>query len=142
MPIPKETLGLLKDNRYKLTPQRKAVLRVLTASDVHLTPAAIYERVVRRYPRISLVTVYRTLNILAELGLVCEVRTGANSKSYVAGNQEHHGHLICNRCGRVADFTGYDIDELVQHLSSESSYQVLDHRLDLYGLCPECAARG
>ena len=139
MPIPKENLALLKDNRYKLTPQRKAIMRILTASPEHLTPAAIYARVVRRNPRFSLVTVYRTLNILAELGLVCEVRTGANSKSYVAGNQEHHGHLICNKCGRVVDFTGHSLEDLEKKLGDEFGYRISDHRLDFYGHCPDCA---
>jgi len=141
MPIPKEALATLKGNRYKLTPQRKAVLRVLNSSQTHLTPAAVYERVKKLNPRFSLVTVYRTLNILVDLGLICEIRTGANSKSYAAGNPVTHGHLICNNCGKVVDFEDYDIGELLEELSAASGYVINDHRLDLYGLCPECASR-
>ncbi len=142
MPIPKENLALLKGNRHKLTPQRKAIMRILLASPGHLTPAAIYEQVIRRNPRISLVTVYRTLNILAELGLVCDLRTGTHSKSYVAGNAEHHGHIICTNCGRVVDFTAYNLEDLEQQLAADSGYHISDHRLDLYGRCPACAASG
>jgi len=138
MPIAKETLTALKDNRHKLTPQRKAILRVLTASQKHLTIEEIFTRVVRRNPRISLVTVYRTLNILTELGLACEVSTGANSKSYVAGNPEPHGHLICTGCGKVVDFEN-NLDDLVMKLAADSDYSVRNYRLDLYGICPECA---
>jgi Fe2+ or Zn2+ uptake regulation protein len=141
MPVPKETLAALQKNRYKLTPQRKAVLRMLNSSQTHLTPAAVYERVKKLNPRISLVTVYRTLNILVELGLICEVRTGANSKSYVAGNPAIHGHLICTNCGKVDDFEGYDISDLLGKLSGESGYDIKAHRLDLYGLCPVCTSR-
>jgi Fur family transcriptional regulator, ferric uptake regulator len=141
MPIPKEALAALRGNRYKLTPQRKAVLRILDSSSTHLTPAVVFEKVKKRNPRISLVTVYRTLNILVELGLACEIRTGANSKSYVLGNSVAHGHLICTNCGKVDNFEGYDISDLTRKLSGESGYDIKDHRLDLYGLCSVCASR-
>jgi len=141
MPIPIETIAALKNNRYKLTPQRRAVMRILNASNTHLTSGEVYDRVKKRYPRYSLVTVYRTLNILAELGLICEIRTRANSKSYVAGNPATHGHLICTSCGKVIDFEDYDIGELLKELSAASGYAIEDHRLDLYGLCPECSSR-
>jgi len=141
MPIAKEFTDTLKSNSYKLTPQRKAVMRVLNNSKTHLTPAKVYDQVKKRYPKYSLVTIYRTLNILAELGLICEVRTGGNSKSYVAGNQEVHGHLICTECGRVMDFTDYDLDDVLKKTSEASGYDITDHRLDLYGICPECLKR-
>jgi len=116
-------------------------MRVLNNSKTHLTPAKVYDRVKKRYPRYSLVTIYRTLNILAELGLICEIRTGGNSKSYVASNQDVHGHLICTECGRVMDFTDYDLDGVVKKTSKTSGYNITDHRLDLYGICPDCARR-
>ena len=141
MPIPKETIAALRSERYKLTPQRKAVLRALNASTTHMTPSEVHERVRKSNPRFSLVTIYRTLNILADLGLVCEIRTGGNSKSYVFGNPEVHGHLICNQCGKVLDFIDYDIGDLEKEICSESGYVVADHRLDLYGICPDCSGK-
>ena len=95
----------LKQRGYKLTPQRCAVLGVIALSREHLTPAAIYEKVHQEYPGIGLVTIYRTLEILTELGFVCEVHAGGNCRSYLVRRPaEHHHHLICSDCGAVVDF--------------------------------------
>jgi len=139
MPIAKETIDALRGNKYKLTPQRKAILRVLNASDTHLTPGEVHERVKKSNPKFSLVTVYRTLKILTGLGLVCEVLTGNNSKSYVAAGPEVKGHLICQGCGKFMDVTDCDLDDVIQTASSASGYVINNHRLDLYGICPACA---
>lgn len=141
MPIANRFATTLKTNKYKLTPQRKAIMRVLNKSKTHLTPSQLYDQIKIHNPRYSLVTIYRTLNILADLGLICEVRTSGNSKSYVAGNPEVHGHLICTQCGRVMDFTDYNLDEVLKKISTESGYTITEHRLDLYGTCPECEKR-
>jgi len=139
MPTAKETVDALRGNKYKLTPQRKAILRVLNASDTHLTPFEVHERVKKSNPQFSLVTVYRTLNMLIDIGLAHEVLTGSNSKSYVAAGPEVSGHLICKRCDKFIDVTGGDLDEVIQTASSASGYVISNHRLDLYGICPACA---
>jgi hypothetical protein len=75
-----------------------------------------------------LVTVYRTLDILSELGLICEVHSGGNCRSYLMRRpQEHHHHLICADCGTVADFTDCDLSELEQRLSLETGFEIKGH---------------
>ena len=131
--------GILRQRGRKLTPQRRAVLEVIAHSRNHLTPADIYHKVGQQYPGIGLVTVYRTLEALAELGLVCKVHAEGGCRSYLMRRPaEHHHHLICSGCGRVVDFTGCDLVELEQGLSRETGFEVEGHLLEFYGHCPDC----
>ena len=101
-------ISALRQRHYKLTPQRRAVIDAILTSQDHLTPSAIYRKVCQRHRGIGLVTVYRTLDILKELGLVCELRTGDSCPSYTISNPKHHHHLICSGCGKVIDFISPD----------------------------------
>ena len=131
--------AILRQHGYKLTPQRRRLLGVIALSHEHLTPAAIYERVQQGYPDIGLVTVYRTLEILSSLGLICEVHAGANRRSYLMRRPSgHHHHLICSECGAVTDFTDCDLGELEQRLSRETGFKIKSHSLELMGQCQKC----
>ena len=112
----------LKQSGYKITRQRLAVLRAIALSNDLLTPSALHERVRKEQPDIGLVTIYRTLDILAGLGLICKIHTEANSRSYISGVSEHHGHLICSSCGKVVDFKDHKLDELEKRLSIETGF--------------------
>ena len=82
-------------------------------------------------------TVYRTLDVLAELGIICKVRVGS-SHSYVIGPLEHHGHLICSECGKVIDFGDCNLGELERRLSAETGFQIESHLLEFLGRCAGC----
>ncbi len=131
----------LRRNGYKLTPQRRAVIGTIAASPDHLTPATIYEKVHQERPDIGLVTIYRTLGILAKLGLICELHAGGSCRSYTIGAPEHHHHLICSSCGEVVDFSGYDLSPLEERLSRETGFEIEDHLLEFIGLCQNCKAK-
>ena len=128
----------LRQHGYKLTPQRRAVIQAIVSSQDHLTPAAIYQKVHQYHPNIGLVTIYRTLDILTELNLTCELHAGGSCRSYTISCPEHHHHLICSNCGRVIDFTGYYLSELEQRLSRETGFDIKDHVLEFTGLCQDC----
>ena len=130
---------MLRQCGYKLTPQRHAVLNVIAHSHDHLTPAAIYDRVRQEHEGIGLVTIYRTLDILAELGLICKVHVEGSCRSYLMSRpSEHHHHLICSSCGQVVDFTGCDLGVLEKRLSLKTGFAIADHLLELVGLCRAC----
>ena len=131
----------LRRHSYKLTPQRRAVIGAIASSPDHLTPAAIYERVHQDYPGIGLATIYRTLGILAKLGLICELHAGGNCRSYTIGAPGHHHHLICSNCGEVVDFSGYDLSPLEKRLSRETGFEIEDHLLEFIGRCQNCKAK-
>jgi len=131
--------GILRQRGFKLTPQRQAVLNAIAKSHDHLTPAAIYDRVRQGHPGIGLVTIYRTLDILTELGLICKVHAEGNCRSYLMRRpSEHHHHLICSGCGRVIDFTECDLSKLEQKLSQETNFEMEGHLLEFYGRCQNC----
>lgn len=130
--------SILRGQGYRLTNQRRAVLDTISVSHEHLTPFAIYERVHQAHPEVGLVTIYRTLDLLADLGLICEVNT-ENGRSYLMRRPEgHHHHLICSDCGSVVDFADCNISELEKRLMAETGFKIQEHRLEFYGNCPEC----
>jgi Fur family ferric uptake transcriptional regulator len=98
----------------------------------------MYKKVHQEHPNIGLVTIYRTLDILAKLGLICELHAGGSCRSYTTGASEHHHHLICTNCGKVVDFSGYDLSQLEQRLSLETGFDIEDHLLEFVGLCQAC----
>jgi len=134
--------SLLRKRGYKITPQRRAVLNTIALSHDHLTPAAIYEKVHRENPGVGLVTVYRTLDLLTELGLICEVHAGGSCRSYLMRRpSEHHHHLICSECGTVADFAECDLNKLEQKLCRKTGFEINGHLLEFSGLCQNCRRR-
>ena len=134
----KEVVTALKMQGYKLTPQRRAVIRAIISSRDHLTPAGIYEMVNRGYRHISLVTIYRTLEILADLGLLCETHAGGIGRSYKIDAPEHHHHLICSRCGIVVDFTAHNLTRLEKRLSENNGFRIDSGLLEFVGMCRDC----
>lgn len=139
----KKIEGALRQHGYKITAQRRSILRSIVKSHEHLTPLAIYERVRRENPGIGLVTIYRTLEILAELGLICEMHAGGSCRSYLMRRpSEHHHHLICSGCGTVIDFTDCNLDKLERRLSRENNFTINCHLLEFLGQCHDCLKKG
>ncbi len=129
----------LRQHGYKITPQRRTVINAIVQSHEHLTPAAIHQKVCREHPGIGLVTIYRTLEMLAGLGLICEMHAGGNCRSYLMRRPaEHHHHLICADCGRVIDFTDCDLSGLERRLAKETSFKISGHLLEFLGQCRSC----
>ena len=135
----KRIASILRRRGYKLTPQRRAVTGVIARSHSHLTPAAVYDRVCKKYPGIGLVTIYRTLELLARLGFICEVHTGDNSRSYLLRRSSgHHHHLICSSCSRVVDFTDCDLGGMENRLARQTGFRIDNHLVEFVGCCREC----
>jgi len=128
----------LRHHGYKLTPQRRAVIGAIAASSDHLTPADIYRKVYREHPAIGLTTIYRTLEILASLELICELHAGGRGRSYTIGTPEHHHHIICTGCGAVVDFSGHHLSQLEARLSRETGFEINGHLLEFTGRCRNC----
>jgi Fur family transcriptional regulator, ferric uptake regulator len=131
--------GILREQGYKLTPQRHTVLKVMASSHDHLTPELIYEKSKFEDPGIGRVTVYRTLDILNRLDLVCQVHATDGCRSYMMRRPtEHHHHLICSGCGKVVDFTNCSLVDIERKLSQETGFDIKSHLLEFHGVCREC----
>ncbi len=129
----------LRDAGYRLTQPRLAVLQVLTENDAGLNPEAIHDQGKAIYPSLGLVTVYRTLDLLTELGLVRRVHSEHRCHNYASAGADRH-HLICEGCHRVTEFPCNGLDALIKAVRQQTGYTVTEHLLELTGLCPECQA--
>ena len=123
----------------KKTRQRDAIVREFVKARRHITAEDLHRTVARRYPAVGLVTVYRTLKLLAQAGVAKERRFGANESRYepVVG-VGHHDHLICTACGGISEFENVEIEGLQDRVASQHGFLIQDHKLELYGLCREC----
>ncbi len=129
----------LRKHGYKLTPQRRVIIGAIIDSHEHLTPAALHARVHREHRSIGLVTIYRTIEILTELGLICEMHAGGSCRSYLMRRpSEHHHHLICSDCGRVIDFTDCGLGKLERRLAADTNFKINGHLLEFLGQCRQC----
>ena len=128
----------MRQRGYKLTPQRQAVLKIIMESRNHLSAEAIYKRVKEEYPAIGLTTIYRTLNILSDLGLICEVYAAGNCRSYLVRRAVEHHHLICSECNKVVEFTDCDLTDIERKLSEGTGFKIKEHLLEFAGICPSC----
>ena len=133
-------LEQLQKAGYRLTAPRQAVVEIIANSPYLLDPQDIYSQAQQVYARLGLVTVYRTLEKLEELGLVQRVHHPDGCQAFVAATRGHQHLLICERCSRVQYFSGDGerMDHLMDSVAEESGYQIKDHWLQLFGLCSEC----
>ncbi|HID89202.1 MAG TPA: transcriptional repressor [Anaerolineae bacterium] len=125
----------------RLTRQRRLVMEVLEEAEEHLDAEAIHDRAKARDPNISLATVYRTLALLKEVGLVEEHRLGEDHAHYEAVRGVPHYHFTCLECGRVIEFDAPEVDQVVQALSRREGLQIADVHLFLTGYCRQCRSQ-
>ncbi len=106
------------------------------------TSGELLETMERESPGIGRATIFRTLDLLARLGIVQRIHSGPDGgrcHAYLACDDTHHHHLICSKCGLVTDFTeDKEMDELVRKIERRTAFQIEGHRLELTGRCPAC----
>jgi Fe2+ or Zn2+ uptake regulation protein len=129
---------VLTDHGYKLTRPRRAVLRVVAQAGASLSPAEIHVRARRVYPRTGLVTVYRTLDVLAECGAVRKIHDPEGCHSYALASEGHAHHVICESCHSVMEFDDCDLNDLFKAVQRRTGYKIDGHWLELFGRCPGC----
>jgi Fur family transcriptional regulator, peroxide stress response regulator len=128
----------LKQRDYRLTPQRVALLRLIASSEGHPSAAHLYEQIKAQFPTTSRATVYKTLNLLKELGEVLELGFSNDDNRYDGSRPYPHPHLVCIRCRKIIDPPVTLVEDLTREVAQLTGYQVVNHRLDFYGLCPDC----
>lgn len=131
-------IASLAERGYRITGSRRAVVDVLAEAGTSLSPAEIYEQGRTVHKQLGLVTVYRTLEKLEELGLVQRVHRHDGCHAYIPALRGHEHLLLCEQCGRVEYFRGDDLSELSRRLEGESGFTIHDHWLQFFGLCSQC----
>jgi Fur family peroxide stress response transcriptional regulator len=133
-----EMITRLKERDHRLTPQRMAVLKILAASEGHPSVEQIYEVVKADFPMTSLATIYKTVTLLKEMGEVLELGFSDDSNRYDGNKPYPHPHLICTKCRNILDPEIATLGELRQEVARASGYRIMSHRLDFFGICPQC----
>lgn len=129
----------LRTAGYKITPPRRAVLEVIQREGEHLNPHEILDRAQGIHAQTGRATVYRTLELLTQLGIVRPIYVGEHGPTYIRAEGGHH-HLVCARCGRIVDFEQCVADSMERELEERFGFRITSHLLEFYGLCARCQA--
>ena len=128
----------LSQHGYKLTRQRRAVVEVVAHGQTRLSAADVYAQAQRACPDLGLTTVYRTLEILAELGAIRRVHLDDGCEGFAPASAEHGHHLICSYCKTTIEFEDCDMRKLLDRVAARTGFKIEQHWLELVGRCPKC----
>ena len=131
-------LTQLNQQGYRLTGARHAVVETMANSTHALTPIEVYDTARASYPALGLVTVYRTLEALEDLGLIQRVHQPQGCQAFITAAAGHQHLLLCKQCGQATLFEGDDLDNFIKSIARKTGYQITDHWLQLFGLCANC----
>jgi Fur family transcriptional regulator, ferric uptake regulator len=139
-PSAETMLAALTQAGHSNTAARRAVIAAVCEAGGQASPATLLALGRAHHPALGLVTVYRTLDVLLELGFVRKLHLDDGCHSYAAATHDHGHHIICQQCQRAIEFDGCDMDGLIAAVEAQTGYQVRGHWLEMFGLCPECRA--
>ena len=128
----------LNEQGYRLTDARRAVVEIMAQSRHAITPIEIYDEARAAHPALGLVTVYRTLEALEEQGLIQRVHQPQGCQAFIPAPTGHQHLLLCRECGQAALFEGDDLEKLIHSIARRTGFQITEHWLQLFGLCPNC----
>ncbi|HVA69552.1 MAG TPA: Fur family transcriptional regulator [Candidatus Binataceae bacterium] len=131
----------LRARGLKSTGQRDDIARVLFAMGRHVSAEELYAEVKKVNPHVGYATIYRTLRLLKECELLFERHFDDGQARYEVAGEHHHDHFICDACGRIIEFENQDIERLQQIVARELGVTLTHHKMELYGLCPDCRTK-
>ena len=139
--------GKFKGHGYRITVPREAIMHVLHKTNKHLSAEDVYLETYKLYPQVGLTTVYRTLELLTQMGLIFKFDFGDGRARYELAERPkggHHHHLICTECKRVIDYTEFSDEEIKflkmakKNLAKKYNFDIKNHLIRFYGLCDKC----
>lgn len=129
----------LADQGLKTTQQREIILDEFLRLE-HPSTEDLYQSLREKHPNIGYATVHRALKLFAESGIAKVRNFGDGAQRFeVCTEDEHHDHLVCTKCGLIIEFENSQIEKLQEQVAQSHSFKVVDHRLELYGLCKNCS---
>lgn len=131
-------LGTLDRSAFRTTEPRRQVARLVAERTGHFSAADLVADARQRRLGIGRATIFRTLDVLTELGLVERIDLPSGEHAYVACEPRHHHHVVCARCGRSDDIDDAGLRAIVRDVARRTGYVIDDHRLELFGRCPTC----
>ncbi|MBI2952871.1 MAG: transcriptional repressor [Chloroflexi bacterium] len=133
-----DTTRSLEKLGYRMTPQRMFVLRAVDESRGHVSADDIFASVRAQFPRISFSTIYRTLDLLQEIGLITKSDLGAGRVQYHRADEAHHHHLVCQRCGGIVDLDEQELEPLWEALRKRYNFKACERHMAIFGNCRQC----
>jgi Fur family ferric uptake transcriptional regulator len=131
----------LHATQHRVTGQRRLLLEIIRTQGEHLDAEELYGLARQQYPRLSRSTVYRTMRLLRDLGLIDEVHLGQDHHHYEIKAPAHHHHLICLGCGQVWEFSNPLAEGLAADVARQHDFEIREIRIDLTGYCADCRLR-
>ena len=128
----------LRDHGHRITPQRLAIVDILSRSDGHPSVEDIHHQIKKDFSTMSLATVYKNIALIKSLGEVLELGFPDGSSRYDGNNPHPHPHVICVKCKQIRDLDLDSLDEMKNEVALEMDFKILNHRLDFFGLCSHC----
>ena len=128
----------LRSRGFRLTPQRLQVVQILISSEYHPSAEELYQQVRVSFPSTSLATIYKTLQVLKELGEVIELSFADGGSRYDGHKPYPHPHVICVGCGEILDMDPGPMKDVAKEMSAKTGYTIQSHRHDFFGLCQTC----
>jgi Fe2+ or Zn2+ uptake regulation protein len=130
----------LAERGLQLTRQRRAVLEAVAEAASSVSPVQVYDAARERCPELGLTTVYRTLDVLSDIGALRRVHGPDRCETFVPAAAAHGHPVVCSRCGRVTEFTEGDMKAVAAAAAQQTGYRITDHFLQLGGVCAACAS--
>lgn len=126
---------------HRSTASRRSLLRLIAGRRSHFTAADLEHDVQRRRLGIGRATIFRTLDLLVELNAVERIDLPTGEHAYVRCDPNHHHHVVCSECGRSRDIDDHGLRAVVADVARHTGFRIDEHRLELFGRCPECQSR-
>jgi Fur family ferric uptake transcriptional regulator len=130
----------LKERGHRLTPQRQLILEAIEAAEGHVSAETVHGRVAAQFPQVNISTVYRTLELLQNLGLVTHTHFDDGIAIYHLAEDSHHQHMVCRRCGAEREIEIDELGPLDRHLRARYGFHADLAHFAIIGLCAECVA--
>ena len=129
----------LKEAGLKITHPRIKILQLLESSEIrHVSAEDVYRLLVESGEEIGLATVYRVLTQFEDAGLVTRLHFEGGHSVFELAQETHHDHMVCVKCGRVEEFSDAEIEARQEEIATRLGFELTDHDLNMYGLCPDC----
>ena len=130
----------LVDAGYRLTEQRRVIADLIASRAGHFTAGDLLADSRRRRLGVGRATIFRSVDVLADLGLIERLDLPDGGHAFVACSGPHHHHLVCSSCGRSTDIAATGLSAILRDVGARSGYRIGSHRLEVFGICPTCQA--
>ncbi len=136
-----QIIGQLTKEGHRLTTPRQAIIKVVAPRQDHFSAQEVWDEVRSQHRGIGRATVFRTLDLLAELGVLNRIHTDDSCHRYTVCETRHHHHLMCVECGTVMALEAAGIESQIRKMAAEAGFDLLTHHLELVGRCQTCQRR-